>query len=45
MVYLVGCAEMFRSPTGETHLFQVVFSKGNVDRRSYPMTRAHLYAA
>jgi cyclopropane-fatty-acyl-phospholipid synthase len=45
MVYLVGCAEMFRSPTGQTHLFQVVFSKGNVDRRSYPMTRAHLYAA
>ena len=45
MVYLVGCAEMFRSPTGQTHLFQVVFGKGNVDRRSYPMTRSHLYAA
>jgi cyclopropane-fatty-acyl-phospholipid synthase len=41
--YLVGCAEMFRSPAGYTHLFQVVFSKGNVTRSSYPMTRAHLY--
>ncbi len=28
--YLYGCAEMFRSPTGRTHLFQIVFSKGNV---------------
>lgn len=43
MCYLVGCAEMFRSPTGQTHLFQVLFSKGNVDRGNYPMTRAHLY--
>lgn len=43
MCYLVGCAEMFRSPTGQTHLFQVLFSKGNVDPGSYPMTRAHLY--
>lgn len=43
-VYLVGCAEMFRSATGQTHLFQVVFSKGNVDRASYPMSRAHLHA-
>lgn len=41
--YLVGCAEMFRSPTGFTHLFQIVFSKGNVSRDSYPMSRAHLY--
>ncbi|MDN6886572.1 cyclopropane-fatty-acyl-phospholipid synthase family protein [Variovorax sp. CAN2819] len=41
--YLVGCAEMFRSPEGYTHLFQVVFSKGNVTPRSYPMDRAHLY--
>jgi cyclopropane-fatty-acyl-phospholipid synthase len=41
--YLVGCAEMFRSPAGYTHLFQVVFSKGNVTPRSYPMDRAHLY--
>ena len=43
MCYLVGCAEMFRSETGQTHLFQVLFSKGNVSRASYPMTRAHLY--
>lgn len=41
--YLVGCAEMFRSPTGYTHLYQIVFSKGNVTRDSYPMGRAHLY--
>ncbi len=41
--YLVGCAEMFRSEGGQTHLFQVLFSKGNVDVRSYPMSRAHLY--
>lgn len=44
-VYLVGCAEMFRSPVGQTHLFQVLFSKGNVTRNSYPMTREHLHAA
>jgi cyclopropane-fatty-acyl-phospholipid synthase len=43
--YLVGCAEMFRSPTGYTHLFQIVFSKGNVTRDSYPMSRGHVYAA
>jgi cyclopropane-fatty-acyl-phospholipid synthase len=41
--YLVGCAEMFRSPAGYTHLFQIVFGKGNVSRTSYPMSRAHLY--
>jgi cyclopropane-fatty-acyl-phospholipid synthase len=41
--YLVGCAEMFRSPAGYTHLFQIVFSKGNVARESDPMSRAHLY--
>ena len=41
--YLVGCAEMFRSPAGYTHLFQIVFSKGNLTRDSYPMSRAHLY--
>jgi hypothetical protein len=35
---------MFRSGTGRTHLFQVVFSRGNVSRRSYPMSRAFLYA-
>jgi cyclopropane-fatty-acyl-phospholipid synthase len=42
-VYLYGCAEMFRSPVSQTHLFQVVFSKGNVSRSSYPMTRDFLY--
>jgi len=43
--YLMGCAEMFRSPAGQTHLFQVLFSKGNVTRERYPMSRAHLYEA
>lgn len=43
--YLVGCAEMFRSPAGYTHLFQIVFSRGNVTQSSYPMSRAHLYDA
>ena len=42
-VYLYGCAEMFRSPASNTHLFQIVFSKGNVSRTSYPMTRDFLY--
>jgi cyclopropane-fatty-acyl-phospholipid synthase len=42
-VYLYGCAEMFRSPAGRTHLFQIVFSKGNVTRTSYPLTRDFLY--
>jgi len=42
-VYLYGCAEMFRSPAGKTHLFQIVFSKGNVSMTSYPMTRDFLY--
>ncbi len=42
-VYLYGCAEMFRAPNGHTHLFQIVFSKGNVTRTSYPMTRDFLY--
>lgn len=44
MCYLVGCAEMFRSAAGQTHLFQVLFSKGNVSRHRYPMSRAHFYA-
>lgn len=43
LTYLVGCAEMFRSPGGFTHLFQIVFSKGNITRPGYPMSRAHLY--
>jgi cyclopropane-fatty-acyl-phospholipid synthase len=40
--YLHSCAEMFRSPHGYTHLFQILYSKGNV-RNNYPMSRAHLY--
>jgi cyclopropane-fatty-acyl-phospholipid synthase len=43
--YLFGCAEMFRSPHGHTHLFQIVFSKGMSTRESYPMSRAFLYEA
>ena len=43
MCYLVGCAEMFRSPAGKTHLFQVLFSKGNVGMASHPMTRQPVY--
>ena len=42
-VYLYACAEMFRSPVSQTHLFQIVFSKGNVTSASYPMTRDFLY--
>ena len=42
-VYLYGCANMFRSPRGQTHLFQITFSKGNIDRSSYPMSRAFLH--
>ena len=34
---------MFRSPNGRTHLFQIVFSKGNLDPDNYPMSRAFLY--
>ena len=41
--YLYGCAEMFRSPSGYTHLFQIVFSKGNITRENYPMSREFLY--
>ncbi len=40
--YLWSCAEMFRSPRGHTHLFQVLVCKGNVGS-SYPMSRAFLY--
>ena len=42
--YLVSCAEMFRSPAEHTHLFQIVFSKGNITRAGYPMDRGFLYA-
>ncbi len=41
--YLISCAEMFRSPAGRTHLFQIVFSKGNITKDSYPMSRSFLY--
>ncbi len=41
--YLYSCAEMFRSPAGRTHLFQIVFSKGNITASSYPMSRRFLY--
>ena len=41
--YLIGSAEMFRSAAAQTHLFQIVFSKGNVSEASYPMSRAFLY--
>lgn len=41
--YLYGCAEMFRAPNGVTHLFQITFSKGNLTRSRYPMSRAFLY--
>ena len=44
-LYLYGCAEMFRAPNGRTHLFQIVFSKGNVSRSDYPMGRDFLYEA
>jgi cyclopropane-fatty-acyl-phospholipid synthase len=44
-IYLYGCAEMFRAPTGRTHLFQIVFSKGNVSSTGYPMGRDFLYEA
>ena len=43
--YLLGCAEMFRSPAGYTHLFQVVFSRGNASADGYPMSRRHVYEA
>jgi cyclopropane-fatty-acyl-phospholipid synthase len=42
--YLVSCAEMFRSSHTRTHLFQIVFSKGNISKDNYPMSRAFLYA-
>jgi cyclopropane-fatty-acyl-phospholipid synthase len=41
--YLIGCAEMFRSPAGYTHLFQVLFSKGKVTREGFPMSREFMH--
>jgi hypothetical protein len=34
---------MFRSQNARTHLFQIVFSKGNISKDNYPMSRAFLY--
>lgn len=42
--YLYGCGNMFRSPHGITHLFQITFSKGSVTPANYPMSRAFLYS-
>ncbi|MGI9316035.1 MAG: class I SAM-dependent methyltransferase [bacterium] len=41
--YLVSCAEMFRSPYGTTYLFQILYSKGNVDKDNFPMSRRFIY--
>ena len=42
--YLVGCAELFRMARPDTHLFQIVFSKGGATTASnYPMTREFMY--
>ncbi len=41
--YLYSCAEMFRSASTRTHLFQIVFSKKNVSKDNYPMSRSFLY--
>lgn len=41
--YLRSCAEMFRSATAQTNLFQVAVSKGNVGA-NYPMSRRFLYS-
>jgi len=43
LMYLISCAEMFRSAAGRTHLFQIVFSKSNITRKNYPMSRSFLY--
>ena len=42
--YLWSCAEMFRSPNSRTHLFQIVFSKGNINKDNYSMSRGFLYS-
>ena len=41
--YLVSCAEMFRSIHGETGLFQILYSKGNVTLDGFPMSRKYIY--
>jgi cyclopropane-fatty-acyl-phospholipid synthase len=40
--YLWSCAEMFRSKNSRTHLFQVLFSRGNVGD-THPMGRDYIY--
>ncbi len=40
--YLWSCAEMFRSVNSRTHLFQILFSRGNVGY-DHPMSRAYVY--
>jgi cyclopropane-fatty-acyl-phospholipid synthase len=40
--YLVSCAEMFRSPAGYTHLFQILYSRGNVTQE-LPLSREYMY--
>jgi cyclopropane-fatty-acyl-phospholipid synthase len=42
--YLYSCSEMFRSAYSRTHLFQILFSKGNIHADTYPMSRGFLYA-
>jgi cyclopropane-fatty-acyl-phospholipid synthase len=42
--YLLGCAEMFRLPNGRTHLFQIVFARGNVSWAGFPRGREYMYA-
>ncbi|HZZ91471.1 MAG TPA: cyclopropane-fatty-acyl-phospholipid synthase family protein [Usitatibacter sp.] len=42
--YLLGCAEMFRLPNGRTHLFQILFSRGNVSLANFPRSREYMYA-
>jgi cyclopropane-fatty-acyl-phospholipid synthase len=41
--YLVSCAEMFRSPKGEIGLYQILYSKGNVSRENFSMSRDYIY--
>lgn len=41
--YLRSCAEMFRSATAQTNLFQVTVSKDNLGA-NYPMSRRFLYS-
>ena len=40
--YLWSCAEMFRSANSRTHLFQILYSRGNVGY-DHPMGREYIY--